>query len=126
MDLQLQNKVVIVTGGSKGIGGAITDVFQKEGAIVVIAGRKEEDGKKKLAELQARGGEAAFFQIELRDADRRQALVDFVIEKYGRIDGLINNAGVNDSVRLAKGTVQEFLESYHKNVVHVFSLVQLC
>lgn len=126
MDLQLQNKVVIVTGGSKGIGGAITDVFQKEGAIVVIAGRKEEDGKKKLAELQARGGEAAFFQIELRDADRRQALVDFVIEKYGRIDGLINNAGVNDSVSLEKGTVEEFLESYHKNVVHVFSLVQLC
>jgi len=117
---------VIVTGGSKGIGGAISDVFAQEGARVVIAGRTEEDGRKKVAELEAQGAEAVFFQIELRDAERRKELIEFVAEKYGQIDVLINNAGVNDSVSLEQGTVDEFLDSYHKNIVHVFSLVQLC
>lgn len=117
---------MIVTGGSKGIGGAISDVLQQEGAIVIIAGRNKEDGQKKLEELKARGGEADYFQIELRDADRRQALVDHVIEKYGRIDGLINNAGVNDSIGLEDGSDEDFVESYHKNVVHVFSLMKKC
>lgn len=126
MNLDLKNKVVIVTGGSKGIGGAISDVFAAEGARVVIAGRNENDGKKKVAELEAKGGNAVFFQIELRDAQRRKELIEYVVEKYGQIDVLVNNAGVNDSVGLEEGTVDDFLDSYHKNIVHVFSLVQLC
>lgn len=126
MDLGLQEKVFIVTGGSKGIGGAISSVLVQEGAIVVIAGRKVQDGQRKLKELQGLAGKADFFEIELQDEDRRSELVRYVIDKYGRIDGLVNNAGVNDSVSLRKGTIEEFLGSYHKNVVHVFSLVQKC
>ncbi len=124
MDLELKDKVVIVTGGSKGIGGAITDVLVDEGAIVIIAGRKQQDGDKKVSELANRAGTAEFFQIELRDDHRREELVQYVLEKYGRIDGLVNNAGVNDSVGLENGSVEDFLESYQKNVVHVYSLVQ--
>lgn len=124
MDLELKDKVVIVTGGSKGIGGAITDVLVEEGAIVVIAGRKQQDGDKKVNELTNRPGKVEFFQIELRDEQRRRELVDYVLSKYGRIDGLVNNAGVNDSVGLEKGSIEDFIESYQKNVVHVYSLVQ--
>lgn len=126
MDLQLKDKVMIVTGGDKGIGGAISDVLHQEGAVVVIAGRNEEDGQKKLQELREKGGKADFFRIELRDEVERQALVDFVLEKYGRIDGLVNNAGVNDGVSVEHGTDEEFIDSYYKNVVHVFSLVSKC
>lgn len=124
MDLGLTDKVIIVTGGSKGIGGAITEVLVDEGATVIIAGRKKEDGEKKIAELADRAGHADFFQIELRDDDRREELVTYVLGKYGRLDGLVNNAGVNDGIGLEQGSVDEFVESYQKNVVHVYSLVQ--
>lgn len=124
MDLGLKDKVIIVTGGSKGIGGAITEVLVDEGATVIIAGRKKEDGEKKVNEMAGRTGTADFFQIELRDDQRRSELVTYVLEKYGRIDGLVNNAGVNDSVGLEDGCVDDFIGSYQKNVVHVYSLVQ--
>lgn len=126
MDLGLKDKVIIVTGGSKGIGGAITEVLVKEGATVIIAGRKQHDGDKKVRELENLAGNADFFQIELRDGGRRAELVDYVITHYGRIDGLVNNAGVNDSIGLENDTVEDFVESYRRNVVHVYALVQLC
>lgn|SRR5690606_18906618 len=124
MDLDLRDKVFIVTGGSKGIGGAITEVLVNEGARVVIAGRKQQDGDQKVKELADLPGTVEFFQIELRDEARREELVRHVWNTYGKIDGLVNNAGVNDSVSLREGSVADFLESYQKNVVHVFSLVQ--
>ena len=124
MDLGLKDKVVIVTGGSKGIGGAISDVLAAEGATVIIAGRNQADGDKKIAELSDLPGQVEFFQIELRDEQRREQLIRHVTDRYGQIDGLVNNAGVNDSVGLRTGTVEEFVESYHKNVVHVYSLMQ--
>ena len=124
MDLGLKEKVVIVTGGSKGIGGAISEVLAAEGATVIIAGRNQSDGDKKVVELKNLPGKVEFFQIELRDEQRREQLIRHVIDRYGQIDGLVNNAGVNDSVGLRTGSVEEFLESYHKNVVHVYSLMQ--
>lgn len=124
MDLGLKEKVVIVTGGSKGIGGAITDVLVEEGATVVIAGRASSDGEKKVRELGNLPGKVEFFKIELTDETRRDELIKHVADRYGRIDGLVNNAGVNDSVGLRSASVEEFLDSYHRNVVHVFSLVK--
>jgi len=124
MDLNLKDKVIIVTGGSKGIGGSITEVLVDEGAKVIIAGRKQHDGEKKVNELVDRSGKADFFRIELRDDARREELIGYVLDRYGRIDGLVNNAGVNDGVSLENGTVEDFIESYRKNVVHVYSLVQ--
>lgn len=124
MDLGLQEKIVIVTGGSKGIGGSISDVLVEEGATVIIAGRNSRDGNLKVEELKSRGGRAEFFQIELTDEDRREQLIEYVVDKYNRIDGLVNNAGVNDSIGLRTGSVEEFLASYHRNVVHVYSLMQ--
>lgn len=122
MDLGIKDKVYIVTGGSKGIGGSISDVIAAEGGMVIIAGRKVEDGKKKVAEIVDNGGKADHFQIELTDLERCKALIDFVIDKYGRLDGIVNNAGVNDSISLEHGSPEEFLASYHRNVMHFYAL----
>lgn len=124
MELGFRDKVFIVTGGSKGIGGSISDVLAEEGAIVVIAGRNGKDGENKVSDIRENDGKAEFFQIELRDEEKRTKLVEFVLDKYGRIDGIVNNAGVNDSVSLEDGSVNDFVESYEKNVVHFYSLVQ--
>src|SRR4051812_21217871 len=103
MDLQLKNKVVIVTGGAKGIGEGIVRLLANEGAIPVIIGRKEEDNLKVADDLKAQGFEAFQVVAELTNPNDCEKAVDAVIAKYGRIEGLINNAGVNDSVGLEKG-----------------------
>src|SRR5215475_2355199 len=96
MNLGLSNKVIIVTGGAKGIGEGITRVLVEEGAIPVIVGRSEEDNMKLANELQLN------FQVtaELNEPDESEKAVDAVIKKYGRIEGLVNNAGQNDGVNL--------------------------
>ena len=121
MNLQLKNKVIIVTGGAKGIGAGIVKVLAAEGAIPVIIGRNEEDNLKLVREV---GGETAQFVAELTNPDDPERTVMAVLEKYGRIDGLVNNAGVNDGVGLENGNYTAFMESLHKNVVHYYLMAQ--
>ncbi|KQS30798.1 SDR family oxidoreductase [Dyadobacter sp. Leaf189] len=120
MDLQLQNKVVIVTGGAKGIGEGIVQVLAKEGAIPVIVGRNADDNQKIVDDLASKG--FASFQVvaELTQPEESEKAVKAVLEKYGRIDGLVNNAGVNDGVGLENGDYNGFIASLHKNVVHYY------
>jgi len=117
MDLQLNNKVIIVTGGAKGIGEGIVEVLAQEGAIPVIVGRSEEDNKHALEKISGNG-----FQIpaELTKPEDCQRAVEAVIKKYGRIEGLVNNAGVNDGVNLEHGSYDGFMASLHKNLVHYY------
>lgn len=119
MDLQLKDKVVIVTGGAKGIGGGITRVLAKEGAVPVIVGRSEEDNKKILQDIAGKG-----FQVtaELTRPDECEKAVKLVVKQFGRIDGLVNNAGINDSVNLEHGSYEAFMASLHKNLVHYYLL----
>lgn len=120
MDLQLKDKVVMVTGGAKGIGEGIVRVLAKEGAIPVIVGRNEQDNLKLANDIMARGGQVFQVSAELtKPADVAKA-VDLVLEKFGRIDGLVNNAGVNDGVGLESGNYDKFVESLHKNVIHYY------
>jgi L-fucose dehydrogenase len=119
MDLQLKGKVIIVSGGAKGIGEGIVKVLAAEGAIPVIIGRNEEDNLKVVNELH---GQAAQVVAELTDPAACENAVKAVIEKYGRIDGLVNNAGVNDGVGLEKGNYEQFMASLHKNLVHYYLL----
>src|SRR6186713_1604286 len=97
MDLQLKDKVIIVTGGAKGIGEGIVQVLSNEEAIPVIIGRSERDNEKALDKISGKG-----FQVvaELTDPEACKRAVDAVLKQYGRIEGLVNNAGVNDSVNL--------------------------
>ena len=104
MDLKLKDKVIIVTGGAKGIGEGIVKVLAGEGAVPVIIGRNEDDNKKVIAEIEKVNGKAFQVEAELTDPTASEKAVKTVLEKFGRIEGLVNNAGVNDGVGLENGT----------------------
>ena len=120
MDLQLKDKVIIVTGGAKGIGFAIADVLSKEGATPFIVGRNEHDNHKAVDTIRSAGGTAFHVVAELTEPEECKKAVQTVIEQAGRIDGVVNNAGVNDGVNLENGSYENFIESLHKNVVHYY------
>src|SRR6478672_2812345 len=119
MDLQLKDKVVMVTGGAKGIGEGIVRVLAAEGAIPVVIGRNEANNLQLVDELKSK---QEIFQVavELSDPAGSEKAVKAVIEKYGRIDGLVNNAGQNDGIGLEHGSYEGFMESLHKNLVHYY------
>jgi NAD(P)-dependent dehydrogenase (short-subunit alcohol dehydrogenase family) len=120
MDLGLQGKVIIVTGGAKGIGEGIVKVLAAEGAIPVIVGRSEEDNIRVTDALKADGKHTMQVVAELTRPEQSAHAVKATLEKFGRIDGLVNNAGVNDGVGLEYGTYEAFMASLHKNVVHYY------
>ena len=122
MDLQLEQKIFIVTGGAKGIGAAICKTLAAEGSIVVVAGRSKPDNQQVVDDIIKEKGKAAAKTAELTEKDACIELVNFTLEKYGRIDGLINNAGVNDGVGLENGSPEKFIESLQKNLVHYYTL----
>jgi L-fucose dehydrogenase len=122
MDLQLKDKVIIVSGGAKGIGEGIVKVLAKEGAIPVIIGRNEEDNLKTLKAIEAAGGKGFHSIAELTKPEECERTINEVIKKFNRIDGLVNNAGVNDGVGLENGNYDKFMASLHKNLVHYYLL----
>ena len=124
MDLHLKDKVIIVTGGAKGIGEAIVTLLAEEGAIPVIIGRKAHDNLKLVDALKQLGLQVGQVEAELSEPAACKSAVATVLATYGRIDGLVNNAGINDSISLTSGTYDEFISSLHKNVVHYFLMAQ--
>ena len=120
MNLGLTDKVIIVTGGAKGVGEGIANVLAAEGAIAVIVGRNANDNAKTVEAIESAGGKAFGVAAELSVPDDCEKAVKAVVEKFGRIDGLVNNAGVNDGVGLESGNYEKFMESLHKNVVHYY------
>ena len=96
MDLQLENKVVLVTGGAKGIGAAIVRAAVAEAAIPVIVDRDAEASKNLHAELRT----SHVVIADLSSSANCQNAIDSTIEKFGRLDALVNNAGVNDKIGL--------------------------
>lgn len=122
MNLHLQEKIIIVSGGAKGIGEGITTVLAQEGAIPVIIGRDENDNNKLVESLLAQGLKAGQVVAELSDPLQCENAIKQIVATYGRIDGLINNAGVNDSINLENGNYENFMASLHKNVVHYYLL----
>jgi L-fucose dehydrogenase len=124
MDLQLKDKVIIVSGGAKGIGNGIVNVLAREGAIPFIIGRNESDNKGAVADIATAGGKAFQTPAELADPVQCEQAVKAVLDRCGRIDGLVNNAGVNDGVGLEGGNYTAFIASLHKNLVHYYLLAQ--
>lgn len=120
MDLQLKDKVIIVTGGAKGIGEGIVKVLAKEGAIPVIIGRSEEDNLATVDAIKKDGGKVFQVVAELSIPQQCEHAVMEVVKQFGRIDGLVNNAGVNDGIGLESGDYESFIQSLHKNVVHYY------
>src|ERR1700759_3373753 len=120
MDLELKNKIVIVTGGARGIGEGIVRILSEEGAVVAIVGRNHDDNLKLQNELEKSGSDLISVEAELSDPAACEKAVKTVVSKYGRIDGLVNNAGVNDGVGLETGNYKRFMESLHNNLVHYY------
>ena len=113
---QLENKIALITGGTSGIGRATALAFAREGATVVIAGRRPEEGNAVVKEVQAIGGRAMFMQTDVSVEQQVVNLVDETVKTYGTIDILFNNAGV-------EGTFgQPIHESENDNFDHVFNI----
>ena len=124
MQLSLTNKIIIVTGGAKGIGLGICNVLAAEGAIPFIVGRNEEDNNKAVNEIKASGKEAFQVVADLTKPEDCKKAIEAIIQECGRIDGLVNNAGVNDGVGLEKGNYEDFVASLHKNLIHYYLMAQ--
>jgi L-fucose dehydrogenase len=125
MDLNLKDKVIIVTGGSKGIGNGICEVLAGEGAIPVIVGRNQEHVLSAVKKMEDAGNKAYYAIAELTDPEQCKSAVERVIEKFGRIEGLVNNAGVNDGIGLENGNYKDFLESINRNLTHYYMMAHL-
>ncbi|PRD46281.1 L-fucose dehydrogenase [Sphingobacterium haloxyli] len=126
MDLNLKGKVVIVTGGAKGIGKAVVLALANEGALPVIVGRKQEDNDLVKAEVEALGGSAFCVEAELSKPEECKRAAEETLTALGRIDGLVNNAGHNDGVGLITGNYDKFVESLHKNLIHYYLMAHYC
>jgi len=119
MDLALKDKVIIVSGGAKGIGAGITKALATEGAVPVIIGRNANDNESMLKDISGNGFSVT---AELTNPGECKKAIDAVVDKFNRIDGLVNNAGVNDGVGLENGNYEAFISSLHKNLVHYYLL----
>lgn len=124
MDLQLADKIIAVTGGAKGIGRAVAEALAQEGAIPVIIDRDEAAGLALVDAIAAQGAKAGFVKAELTSPAECTAAAQKLAALYGRVDGLVNNAGVNDGVGLENGSYERFMESLHKNLVHYYLMAQ--
>lgn len=122
MDLQLKGKVILVTGGAKGIGAAIARECGREGAFPVIVDRDMEEGRLVQAELQRTDFASEFVETELTNASACAAAVEFAVTKFGHLDALVNNAGVNDGIGLERGNPEEFVQSLERNLVHYYAM----
>jgi L-fucose dehydrogenase len=120
MDLELKDKVVLITGGAKGIGAAIAQTVAQEGAIPVIVDRDQEAAEKLHAELRQRGSISYVVVAELKTAEACSGAIEQTLRKLSRIDALVNNASVNDGVGLEKGTPGEFVTSLQRNLLHYY------
>src|SRR5262245_28428816 len=122
MDLHLHDRVILVSGGAKGIGAAICRALAAEGAIPVVIGRNAADNETRVKEIVAAGRRAWAVTAELTRTAEVQRAVDSTVAKFGRIDGLVNNAGINDGVNLEHGNTEHFLESLRRNLIHYYEL----
>lgn len=124
MNLGLDGKVVLVTGGADGIGAAIVTVLAEEGAIPVVLDRQKPTEALRSA-LETVGGPVRTFTLEMDDAAACRRAVSATVEQFGTVHGLVNNAGVNDGVGLDAG-LDAFLGSVRANLGHHYLMAHLC
>jgi L-fucose dehydrogenase len=122
MDLQLKDKVVIVTGGAKGIGAAIARTCAAEGAVPVIMDRDGTAGAKLQSELQNNGNVCGLITVDLATPQSCSASVETATKHFGRTHALVNNAGRNDKVGLEHGSPAEYVASLRRNLLHYYNM----
>lgn len=113
-------KVVLVTGGSSGIGRATAIKFGERGAKVMVASRREKEGKETVEMIKKAGGEAMFVQTDVRIASQVENMVQQTVKRYGRLDIAFNNAGVGGImarlIRMTEETFDELVDTNFKGV----------
>src|SRR5438876_4553865 len=116
----MNKPVVLITGALTGIGRATALAFAKDGARVVVAGRREAEGKALEAELRRAGADAAFIQADVRHEDEVRALVDNTVARFGRLDVAVNNAGTEGQVGpITDQTAESYAATFDTNVLGV-------
>jgi L-fucose dehydrogenase len=126
MDLGLTNKVVLVTGGAKGIGEAISKACCQEGAIAVAIDRDADACKRMAEEFEAHGCNAASICTDLSTAKNCANAIREAVSRFGVIDALVNNAGINDKIGLEHGNPEDFVSSLERNLLHYFNMAHFC
>jgi len=121
MNLQLKDKVVLITGGAKGIGAATTRLIGEEGGVPVIVDRDTPAGNRLCDELRQTGVRCSMIGVELSSAANCAHAVEHAVQEFGQLDALINNAGVNDRVGLEHGDPEQYLGSLQRNLLHYYS-----
>jgi len=111
MNLSLENKVIIVSGGARGIGEGIVKILMAEKAIPVVIDQR-------MSSIEG----VKTIQADLTNPQACANAIEKIAKEFGSIDGLVNNAGVNDGVNLAHGNYQAFIDSLHKNLIHYYLL----
>jgi L-fucose dehydrogenase len=122
MELQLNEKVILITGGAKGIGAAIVRACAAEGAVPIFLDRDVEAGERLQNELKGAGGKGEFIAGEITAPETCHKTVQQAFGKYGKIDALVNNVGANDNVGLEGGTPEKFLASLELNLLHYYAM----
>jgi len=113
---------VLVTGGAKGIGAAIVRASAAEGAIPAFLDRDVEAGEQLHSDLQNAGMKSEFIPGEIMAPQTCSNTVEQVLEKFSRLDALVNNVGANDNISLEHGTPEKFVASLQLNLVHYYAM----
>lgn len=122
MDLHLRNKVVLVTGGARGIGEAIVRLLADEGAIPVIVDMRESLAQTLADSLGEKRAESLVIAGDLSDPSFCESVISQTLTHFGRLDALVNNAGRNDGIGLENGSPDAFLNSLKSNLWHYYNL----
>ncbi|MCX9085117.1 MAG: 3-oxoacyl-ACP reductase FabG [Candidatus Methanoperedens sp.] len=122
--MKLENRVAIITGSGSGIGRESALLFAKEGAKIVVADVNEKGGEETVAAIKNNGGEGFFFKLNVVDREQSRSMVKTTMEKYGRIDILINNAGITQDALVSKMTEQQWDLVIDINLKGVFNCTQ--
>src|SRR6266446_7518915 len=122
MDLELKGKVVLVTGGAKGIGAAIVRGCAREGGVPVLVDKDGEAGEQLQTEVRKSGASCGAICTDLAPAKNCAAAIESTLRDFGRLDVLVNNAGINDNAGLEHGSPEKFLRSLELNLHHYYNM----
>ncbi|MFC3883665.1 3-oxoacyl-ACP reductase FabG [Bacillus songklensis] len=122
--MRLENKVAIITGAANGLGLEAVRIFLKEGAKVALVDFDETTGRQRAEELREAGGDVEFFKVNVADRKDVDAMVNGVVDRFGKIDILINNAGITRDGFLTKLSVEDFQRVIDVNLTGVFHCTQ--
>lgn len=121
MEISLKNKVIVITGGTKGLGRAVAEEACKAGAKVIISGRDNNDGEEVVSLIKAEyGGEAIFISGCLENTENCKNLIQAAINNFGRIDGLVNYAGITSTSKILETTEELFDNVFEINFKAAF------